>query len=167
MESGGRVLLFASPNLPAGMLAEDPDGIDRPGNLRYNVYEFFTPFRTGWDHGNAATIIAEHSVMRNIPYEAFCDLQFFELIHGSAPFRVVAFPGDDKTIIIRSIGLQRGDSKERYTEKTVASHAYLLESTLGKGSLIGYAMNLSPRPAAVSTLHDLVRYAHVQGLEKD
>ncbi|MAH32594.1 MAG: hypothetical protein CMG78_11325 [Marinobacter sp.] len=122
---GGRAILAAS------------EGLVRPFQIRrmpdaeryfFNVIANDPPF----DHGHSGTIISDHPMLGDLPHDGFADLQFFRLM-GNAP------PLD-----LEPLGLNHGDPVIRVMHifPTGRPLAYLLEGSLGQGSLIVCALDL-------------------------
>lgn len=54
-------------------------------NKFFDLNTFYTPFRSGWDEGNAATIIKANSYFCENQEDTYGDLRYFEMIDGSMP----------------------------------------------------------------------------------
>lgn len=162
VKRGGTVLLFDRSFLPDEWYAKDKEqGED------YSIYRLYTPFRTGWDHGNAATIIQKHPVLKDFPNEGWCDLQFYEMIEGSATLKTHMLPGEPTPIIrvipmARRVRYQEGaapDSHDLARPKSTEDRFYLAETKLGNGRLIVCSLRLGTEPAGRYLLEHLVEYA--------
>ena len=166
VESGGTVLLFDRGLLPESwyVQAQSPDDIQDKGY--HDIYKLYAPFRSGWDHGNAATIVHDHPMLGDFPHEGWCDLHCFELIEGAATLKTAPLPGKANPVIRvvpmwRLTGAQAGPAPENpdvARQWATEDRVYLSESKIGKGRLVVCALRLLADPAGRYLLERLVEY---------
>lgn len=56
-----------------------------------DVFSIYVPFRAGWDRGNLGTTIQDSRLLRGIPHQSWCDLLWFNTIHGARAIRTLPF----------------------------------------------------------------------------
>ena len=112
------------------------EGIVRPSRekLKLKDHYFFTPpanYPT-YEDGQNGTIIADHPALGGLPHEGFADLQFFRMIRNAPP------------LDLGGLGLNSGDPIIRVIHCYPVSRplAYLIECSLGRGSVIFSALDL-------------------------
>jgi hypothetical protein len=128
----------------------------------------FVPFRAGWDHGNATTIVEEHPVVDGFPHEGFGDLQFFAMINGAKTLITENLPGKITPIIRvlpiwRKSGPQEGpypEAKDSPVPWTTENRLYLAESRIGDGVLLICSLRLTSDPAGRFLFDRMIEYLH-------
>lgn len=165
VEGGGTVLLFDNGRFPEAWYAPRLASDKAYGaEIAYDMFTMFSPFRAGWDHGNAATLFEDHSVLSGFPQDGYCDLQCFCMVQGARALRVAALPGSVKPIlrvipIWQRRGAQSGPSPQNPDiPRAYATEArvYLAECTLGKGRLLVSSLRHFADPAGRWLLNRLV-----------
>ncbi|NUQ63894.1 MAG: hypothetical protein HUU20_15560 [Pirellulales bacterium] len=138
VESGGRVLLLSTGDLPE---VRGPHC-----NLFRTV-----PYNTG-STGTMGTRIADAPALARFPHNGWCDLQFLHLISGVWPLDLDALKPAKIDPLVRSIG--------HY--KTMRNQAYLFEAAIGRGAIMAttfdIARTLPARPETQFLLDELLRY---------
>lgn len=132
LESGGRVWL----------------ALDRPARV-----SFFPAAG-----GALGTVVRDHPALQNFPHEGFCDLQFYALMEGSAPFPLDALP--NVAPIIGGIRTKAGFLSKL---KELSRVGYIFEAKVGKGRLLVTSLRIGPQlddehPEAVFLCDRLLRY---------
>ena len=161
VRSGGTLFLMDTGHFPESWYANNL-GYDDKG---YDIFSMFAPFRSGWDHGNAATILEEHALLGDFPNEGFCSLQCFSMIQGAQPLRVTELPGEVKPVIRvipiwNTQGPQTGPAPERPDiprRWSTEQWAYIAESKIGSGKLIICSLRLMSDPAGYYMLHKIIQ----------
>jgi hypothetical protein len=163
IEKGGAALL-----VDRGQLPEDwvHSLIEKDGG--YDIHSMFVPFRAGWDHGNATTIVEEHPVVDGFPHEGFGDLQFFAMINGAKTLITENLPGKITPIIRvlpiwRKSGPQEGpypEAKDSPVPWTTENRLYLAESRIGDGVLLICSLRLTSDPAGSFLFDRMIEYLH-------
>ena len=159
VKSGGTVMLFDRGSLPKDWYAPVSK---RDGD--YDIFKLYAPFRTGWDHGNAATIVYDNPMLGDFPNEGWCDLHCFEMIEGAATLKTAMLPGAPNPVIRvipmwRLEGDQVGPAPENSDvamTKASEDRYYLAGSQLGKGRLVVCSLRLLAEPAGRYLLERLV-----------
>ena len=156
LQGGLGVLLLDTEKLPAAWYP-DPTGEGQPD--KHDQNRFFTPFRTGWDQGNAATIVSDHPAIGHMPHEGFCDLQFYAMVQGARALRTAAvlegrgaaacFP------IVRSVA-KVGHGGHWDQNVRAEDRAYLLDASVGTGRLLVCSLRLLDDPAGLYLLGELL-----------
>lgn len=134
-EIGVPVLYIDSGQFPAEVYPAEI-----PGNTFFNANCFFSPYRSGWDQGNAVALIEKNSVFDMPPTEGFADLRFYSMIQGTNPIQVSnaikIFELTDTQIpfkLIQKIKAVESDNKadtvyvEKLHRKTAKLCAYYME----------------------------------------
>ncbi|MDD3154959.1 MAG: glycoside hydrolase family 2 TIM barrel-domain containing protein [Victivallaceae bacterium] len=165
---------YASP----GAKAHHPDdkGAARFCREWHDVYRLYAPFRSGWDHGNAATVVADSPYLYGIEHEKFCDLQFFEMIDTAAPLATGALPGEEAEVILRLVPIARTEGEQsglRPEDDDVerrwksADWCYLAEKTLGAGAVVYAGCHLTAsEPGRICLMNLIVPPNTNQGVLK-
>lgn len=166
VRSGGNVVLLDRYRFPEEWHPE-PDDVQKARKLPYcDVYKLYAPFRSGWDHGNAATIIHRHAMLGDYPHEGWCDLDFYDMIEGANSLRTQSLPGDVEPVIrVIPISLPAGGQiapapNEDSTPKRWISddRCYLAESKIGSGRLLVCSLKLTNTVAGRFLLGNILRY---------
>lgn len=119
LESGVNVLI-----LDDGKLKENCYPKAFPENTFFDLNRFYTPFRTGWDEGNAATVIKKDSIFYETEKCEFADLRFFGMTENSLPLNTEEFykyaeisDYEDYFCVIQRLKQNSGSSETVYFEK--------------------------------------------------
>ena len=122
---GGRVILAASEGLLRPF-------VQRRMTDQERYFFGFTANDPPFEHGHTGTIIEDHPMLGDLPHDDFADLQFFRMIGDSAP------------LDLAPLGLNSGEPTIRVMHSYPACRplAYLVECSLGRGSLILCALKL-------------------------
>lgn len=119
LESGVSVLI-----LDDGKLKENCYPKAFPKNTFFDLNRFYTPFRTGWDEGNAATVIKKDSIFYETEKCEFADLRFFGMTENSLPLNTEEFykyaeisDYEDYFCVIQRLKQNSGSSETVYFEK--------------------------------------------------
>lgn len=129
LNGGGRVLLLGNETFPT-----------LPTSFQLSI--------TGRAHGNLATVIYDHPLMRDFPHEGFCDWQFYSLLEGGSAvvFNELNIPFNPIIEVVSSF-------------KQIQKQANLFELKVGDGSLLVCSMNLDlSDPATVYLLDRLILF---------
>lgn len=166
VEGGGSALLLDTGHFPQAWYAprEITDKAYGADN-EYDIFTFFAPFRTGWDHGNAATVIESHPVLTGFPHEGFCDLQWFAMIQGARALRTAELPGRVEPVVrVIPLWMRRGPQAGPSPENPdiarpyqTENRVYLAECRLGKGRLLISSLRLFADPAGRWLLDRLLK----------
>ena len=79
-----------------------------PANAQFfDLNDFYSPFRSGWDEGNVATIIKGNTPFSKDDY--YADLRYFEMVDGAMPLST--------NDVISEIGLSDADVQFRLIQK--------------------------------------------------
>lgn len=110
--------------------------------------------------GAMGTLISVPRALGNFPNDGFCDLQFYSLLNGAAPFPLGAWPTDLTPIV----GAIRTDTRFLSEEKSLLRAAYIFEVRAGGGSLLATSPGLwdhyeEAHPEAIYLFDSLLRYA--------
>lgn len=159
---GGTVLLLDRGLFPPDWYVPAPE---RDG--RHHLYRMYAPFRSGWDHGNAATIVEPHLMLGDFPHDGWCDLHCFDMIQGAASLVTARLPGPPEVAIRvvpiwRTTGDQVGPvSKSQDVERRWATEdrCYLAAAQVGKGRVVICSLRLLNNPAGSYLFQRLLRYA--------
>lgn|GEM_PF-3382801 len=158
LREGGNVLLLDTERLPEPWYPQ-PTGEGEPARCDQN--RLFAPFRTGWDQGNAATIVGDHPALGDFPHEGFCDLQFFAMIQGSRPLNTApirALRQDAAhTVIVRNVA-KVGPGRHWDSDTRAGDRAYLMEVAIDTGRLLVCSFQCINDPAGLYLLEQLLRY---------
>lgn len=132
LQSGGRVWL----------------ALDRPARVSY--------FPSSG--GALGTIVQDHAALQDFPHEGFCDLQFYNLMEGSALFPLDAFP-----TVAPIIGGIRTKAGFLSKVKELSRIGYIFEAKVGAGRLLVTTLRIGPQlddkhPEAVFLCDRLLRY---------
>lgn len=168
VEAGGTAILFDRGSLPENWYVKAQVSADIAAGVQHDQYKRYVPFRTGWDHGNAATIMHDHPALGDFPHEGWCDLDCFDMIEGAATLKAEQLPGK-VTPIIRVIpvwrsnysGAQEGPSPSIGDVKQLwfsEERCYLAESKIGRGRLIVCSLKLLNNTAGRYLLERLIGY---------
>jgi hypothetical protein len=124
----------------------------------YDRIRFYTPFRP-WDQANLGTVILESPLLDAMPHDGWCDLQFFDMIQGSLPFRAQAIAQQLQALF----GERREDvpvthtiigaGKVRYDAEL---RTYMSEATDGQRRAVCCAFQLMKDPAGEFLLRTLL-----------
>jgi len=160
--AGGTVLLLDTGHFPAPWYAPADDR-DRG----YDLFAQFTPFRAGWDHGNAATVIEDHPSMGDFPHEGFCDLQCFAMVQGAKTLRVAHLPGQVDPVVhvipmwrtMNPGGVPEPDDPAWRRRWRTENRVYVAACGVGRGRLLVSSFRHLAGPAGRHLLEQLVRYA--------
>jgi hypothetical protein len=168
VDRGGSALLIDTGHFPenwyAPRLASDKAyGAD----IQYDIFTLFSPFRTGWDHGNAATVIETHPALTGFPHAGFCDLQCFAMVQGARTLRTAELPGAAGPVIrVIPLWMRRGpqagpspDNPDIPRPYETEDRVYLCECTLGQGRLFFSSLRHFADPAGRWLLDRLIRHA--------
>ncbi len=161
IKNGGNAILVDRGNFP-----EDWYHPKVASDAPYDIYSMFVPFRSGWDHGNAATIFENHPILKDFPHEGYADLQCFAMVNGAKTLRIAHLPGRITPIIRvipiwRKAGPQGGPGPETMDDPApweTEQRAYLVESKIGKGKLIICSLRLLSDPAGRFLLEKITEY---------
>jgi beta-galactosidase len=156
VEAGGSALLFDTGHFPADWYAPRLTSDKAYGaDIEYDIFTLFAPFRAGWDHGNAATVISPHPVLAGFPHEGFCDLQWFTMIQGARALRTAELPGSVAPIVrVIPLWMRRGPQAGPSPENPdiarpyeTENRVYLAECRVGKGRLLVSSLRHFADPA--------------------
>ena len=146
--AGGRIIFAAS------------EGLVRPSFAKLDSQDhyYFTPPANypPYEDGQNGTIIADHPLLGDFPHQGFADLQFFRMIRQSPP------------LDLESLALNDGDPVIRVLHCYPAFRplAYLIECSLGRGTVIICALDLNQSlPEARYLLAQICKHA-VSGAPK-
>jgi beta-galactosidase len=108
--------------------------------------------------GALGTIVRDHPALQGFPHEGFCDLQFHNLMQGTAPFPLDAFPKVDP--VIGGIRTKTGFLSK---VKELSRVGYVFEAKVGAGRLLVTTLRIGPQlddahPEAVFLCDRLLRY---------
>jgi beta-galactosidase len=108
--------------------------------------------------GALGTVIRDHPALQDFPHEGFCDLQFYNLMEGSAPFPLDAL--GNVTPIIGGILTKAGFLSK---VKELSRVGYIFEAKVGEGRLLVTSLRIGPQlddehPEAVFLCDRLLRY---------
>lgn len=166
VSNGGTAVLLDRNNFPEEWYAENDEVCVALDKYYCDTYKMYAPFRSGWDHGNAATIIHKHPMLESFPHEGWCDLDFFDMIEGARSLKTHSLPGKVEPVIrvipiSRLAGGQIGpapaddDCPRRWTSE---DRCYLAEAGLGKGRLVICTLRLINNIAGKYLLENILRY---------
>ena len=167
-QRGGVTLLLDTGHFPTPWYAPrlERDRAYGAPHITYDIYTLFAPFRTGWDHGNAATIFERHPVLKGFPHEGWCDLQCFVMVQGAKTLRTAELPGVPRPIL-RVIpmwqrqGPQAGPAPghpEVCRAYQTENRIYLAECRLGRGRVLISSLRHFADPAGRWLLDRLLQY---------
>lgn len=100
----------------------------------------------------------DHAALGGFPHDGFCDLQFYTLMQGAAPFPLDGLP--NLTPIIDGIRTKAGFLSKA---KELARVGYVFEAKVGAGRLLVTTLRIGANlddshPEAVLLLDRLLRY---------
>lgn len=123
------------------------------------------PERRGTDFFPAAggafgTLVQDHPALRGFAHENFCDLQFYNLIHGAAPLPLDTWPAETKPIV----GALRTTSEFLSKTKNLSRVAYAVEANVAGGKLLITTLRLRENfdeayPEAITLTNSFLQYA--------
>jgi hypothetical protein len=110
--------------------------------------------------GAMGTLISEPAALGNFPNDGFCDLQFYNLVDGTSPFPLDAWP----TELTPIVGDIRTASGFLSREKSLSRSGYIFEIRAGGGSLLVTSPGFwdhydDAHPEAIYLFDRLLRYA--------
>lgn len=108
--------------------------------------------------GALGTVVRDHPALQNFPHEGFCDLQFYNLMEGAAPF-----PLDELPNVAPIIGGVRTKAGFLSKVKELSRVGYIFEAKVGAGRLLVTTLRIGPQlddehPEAVFLCDRLLRY---------
>ena len=159
---GGTALLLDTGHFPDAWYAP-ADQRDRG----YDLFTMYVPFRTGWDHGNAATILEDHPALGDFPHEGLCDLQCFAMVQGAKTLRVAKLPDEARPIVrvipmwrtVQPGGVPKPDDPAWMKRWRTENRVYVAECRIGQGRLVVSSLRHLAEPAGRYLLEQLVNYA--------
>jgi hypothetical protein len=123
-----------------------------------------SPDRRGFDYFPAAggafgTVVANTRALDRFPQNGFCDLQFYNLLHGAYPLPIDNWPSDLDPIV----GGIRTKAGFLSKTKDLTRVAYAAEASVGGGRLLVTTFRLREHlddayPEAITMFDSLMRY---------